>query len=289
VSDTIQKKMKSRNGLQVDSANARSWQLVSALSIENFDVSYLGRSDQIILDMEDAVDESLKDLARKNVRDWLTEGGSAWVRVNDVTTSAWEADLLVLNSVENLAGVVLAKTESADQVTDTFQRLGGHVPVIPLLESALGIEDAVEIARARGTFRLAFGSGDYRKDTGAENTSLAMAYPRTRMVLASRISSIPAPIDGPTVGSSHALLREQTAEAVSLGMTGKLCLDHEQPVVINESMSPTPADVAWATDFINEFHAGGGVVRDGSDKPRLARATKVLERAKLFRVGVPLT
>jgi citrate lyase subunit beta/citryl-CoA lyase len=179
---------------------------------------------------------------------------------------------------------MLAKTEAAEQVTDTFQRLGGNVPVVTLIESALGIESAIEIARARGAYRIAFGSGDYRRDTGASNTPLAMAYPRTRLVLASRIGALPGPIDGPTVASTHPVLREQAADGVALGMTGKLCLDSEQPAVINESMSPSPADVAWALDFLAEFEANGRVIRDGSDKPRLARAETIRRRAELFHI-----
>jgi citrate lyase subunit beta/citryl-CoA lyase len=54
--------------------------------------------------------------------------------------------------------------------------------------------------------------------------------------------------------------------------------------VINESMSPTPADVAWAVDFLREFDANGRVIRDGSDKPRLARAELVVARAEVFRI-----
>jgi citrate lyase subunit beta / citryl-CoA lyase len=281
---TLDQKRAERESMRVDSGNARSWQLVSALRTEQFDVAQLGHADAIILDIEDAIDDSYKESARAGVVSWLSDGGSAWVRVNDVTTPYWEGDLAALASTQGLRGVILAKTEAAEQVTDTFQRLGGHTPVIPLLESALGIEDAVKIARARGAFRLAFGSGDYRKDTGAENNALAMSYPRTRLVLASRIGDLPGAIDGPTPQASHTLLREAAADAVGLGMTGKLCLDLEQPAVINESMSPTPSDVAWAEDFLSEFEAGGRVIRDGSDKPRLARAEKIQERAKVFHV-----
>jgi citrate lyase subunit beta / citryl-CoA lyase len=281
---TLADRRAAREATRVEGHNARSWQLVNALRVDDYDHAHLGRADQVILDVEDAVDGSLKDQARHHVVDWLKAGGRAWVRINDVTTPDWEADLIALAGVEGLSGVILAKTESAEQVTDTFQRLGGHTPVIPLVESALGIEDAVSIARARGSFRLAFGSGDYRKDTGAENHPLAMAYPRTRLVLASRIGNLPGPIDGPTVTHQHAVLREGAADAVAMGMTGKLCLDLDSPAVINESMSPSPADVAWALDFLAEFEANGRVIRDGSDKPRLARAEKIRERADLFRV-----
>jgi citrate lyase subunit beta/citryl-CoA lyase len=152
------------------------------------------------------------------------------------------------------------------------------------VESALGIEEAVQIAKARGTFRLAFGSGDYRRDTGTSADDLAMAYPRSRLVVASRIGDLPGPIDGPTVSSAHAILREQSSVAVSLGLTGKLCLELDQLPVINEVISPTPSDVAWAREFLADFEARGRVIRDGSDLPRLGRAKKIDRLARAFGV-----
>lgn len=281
----LAERRRSREETRVDPANARSWLLLSALRDDLFDDAQLSRADQVILDCEDAVDDSRKDEARQKVLDWFARGGRAWVRINERGSEAWANDIRALWDADGLSGVMLAKTESPDQVIDTVQRLGGNRPVIPLVESALGIEDAVSIARAPGAFRLAFGSGDYRRDTGTANESLAMAYPRSRLVTASRIGNLPGPIDGPTVGTSHALLREQSADGVNLGLTGKLCLDLETPAVVNESFSPAPADVAWAMDFLADFEAAGGVIRDGSDKPRLARARKISERAALFHVN----
>lgn len=283
--DDIERRRAQRESTRVASEDGRSWLLVNALHTSQFDGAQLSRADQIILDLEDAVDDTLKDAARDNVVDWLSGGGQAWVRINDWTTSAWADDLAALSGVPGLRGVMLAKTEAAEQVTDSYQRLGGATPVIPLIESAIGIEDAGHIARARGTFRLAFGSGDYRKDTGAGNDPLAMAYPRSRLVVASRLGDLSGPIDGPTVASTHPVLREQTGIGVTMGMTGKLCLDLEQPAVINECMSPSPADVAWALDFLAEFERDGRVIRDGSDKPRLARAETIRRRGEKFRIN----
>lgn len=274
-----------REKVRVAPAHARSWQLVKALWTEQYDAAQLGRADAVILDVEDAVDDSKKDQARDQVRDWIAGAGSAWVRINAVTTAAWAADVEALAGLPGLAGVVLAKTESAADVTETFRALGGRTPVIALIESALGIEEAVSIARAEGSFRLAFGGGDYRKETGSENTPLAMAYPRSRLVVASKIGGLTGPIDTPTVTSAHSVIREQCADGVSMGMAGKLCLDGDQPGVINESMSPTPADVAWAVDFVESFENNGRVVRDGSDKPRLARAEVILLRAEYFQIS----
>lgn len=273
-----------RESARVDARHARSWQLVSALRVEEFDRAQLGRADQIILDLEDAVDPALKPAAREHVLAWLSAGGSGWVRINDVTTPDWQADLDAFAGTGGLKGVVLAKSEHPESVTATHQGLSG-LPVIPLVESALGIESAAAIAQAEGAYRLAFGSGDYRKDTGTGNDRLAMAYPRSRLVVASRIGLLPGPVDGPTPGSTHAILREQTADGVTLGMTGKLCLDLDQPAIINETMAPSPADVAWACQFLKDFEANGRVIRDGSDKPRLGRAERIRERGVVFGIA----
>jgi citrate lyase subunit beta/citryl-CoA lyase len=264
---------------------ARSWLLVNAMREDGFDAPHASRADQVIVDIEDSVDPAAKPAARERAVDWLVGGDvSTWVRINDRSTPFWSDDVDALKGLPGLAGVMLAKTEAAADVTETFDRLGGSTRVLALVESALGIEEAVAIARARGVFRLAFGSGDYRRDTGTSADDLAMAYPRSRLVVASRIGNLPGPIDGPTVGSQHAVLREQAQIGVSLGMTGKLALDVEQLPVINEVISPTPSDVAWARDFLGEFEARGRVIRDGSDLPRLGRAQKIEKLARAFGV-----
>jgi citrate lyase subunit beta/citryl-CoA lyase len=271
----------------IDPQIARSWLLVSGIRSEDFDPAARSRADQIILDIEDAVDPKLKADARGSVIDWLTRGGAGWVRINDRTTEFWSDDVDGLKGVPGLSGVMLAKTESAEQVTETFDRLGGNVPILALVESALGIEEAPSIARARGAFRLGFGSGDYRRDTGTSADDLAMAYPRSRLVVASRIGNLPGPIDGPTVGSNHPVLRQKSEHAVAMGLTGKLCLDLDQLSVINETISPTVSDATWARDFLDDFESRGRVIRDGSDLPRLGRAEKIDRLAKAFGI-VPI-
>jgi citrate lyase subunit beta/citryl-CoA lyase len=263
---------------------ARSWLLVPGTRPESFASASTSHADQIILDIEDAVDPKLKPSAREGVAEWLRGSGTGWVRINDRTTPFWSDDVDMLAGLAGLTGVMLAKTESPEHVAETFDRLGASVPVLALIESALGIEEATSIARARGAFRLAFGSGDYRRDTGTSSDNMAMAYPRSKLVVASRIGGLPGPIDGPTVGTSHPVLREQSAVAVALGLTGKLCLDVEQLPVINEVISPTSSDVLWATSFLDDFEARDRVIRDGSDLPRLARAQKIQKLAAAFGI-----
>ena len=263
---------------------SRSWLLVNGSHSEEFDAAAATKADQIVLDIEDAVDPSQKAQSRAAVAKWL-ETKQAWVRINDRSSDFWSDDIDELRDIPGLLGVMLAKTEDGSHVTETFDRLGGKTRVLALVESALGIEEAREIACARGAFRLAFGSGDYRRDTGTSVEDIAMAYPRSRLVVASRIGNIPGPIDGPTVGTSYGILREKSEHAVALGMTGKLCLHHDQIPVINEAISPTQSDVAWARTFLADFEARGRVVRDGSDLPRLGRAEKIEKLAVAFGIN----
>lgn len=263
---------------------SRSWLLVNGNKPENFDKAAASRADQIILDIEDAVDPKDKPKALEAVAQWLEAGGKAWVRINDRLTPFWDADCARLKGIKNLQGVMLAKTEDASHVEDTNIALGGKTPIIALVESALGIEEARNIACAKGAFRLAFGSGDYRRDTGTAADNMAMLYPRSRLVVASRIGGLPGPIDGPTITTSHPQLREGSEHAVILGLTGKLSVDPSQIPVINETICPNQADVTWARDFMADFEAGGRVIRDGSDLPRLARAEKIDKLAKAFGI-----
>gem|GEM_PF-3792456 len=91
---------------------SRSWLLVAGTAADRFERAQRSRADQIILDIEDAVDPAAKPGARNTVASWLAGGGEAWVRINDVTTDFWADDVEELRGLPGLQGVMLAKTES---------------------------------------------------------------------------------------------------------------------------------------------------------------------------------
>ncbi|MDZ7932605.1 MULTISPECIES: CoA ester lyase [Rhodococcus] len=264
---------------------ARSWLLVPATKPETFGDAVASGVDAVILDIEDAVAPAKKPAAREAVVRWLGEGNSAWVRINDATTPYWADDLAALSGLPGLVGVMLAKTESGGQVEATAARLAPGTPILALVESAMGLEAATEIARADSTFRLAFGSGDFRRDTGMSDDPLAMAYPRSRLVVSSRAARIPGPIDGPTLTANDSILGRDAALTLSMGMTGKLCMHSEQAAIVNRELAPSPTDVSWARDVIDALGADGAHVKDGSDLPRLAKALKINELAEIFGIS----
>lgn len=186
---------------------SRSWLLVRANASEDvFEQAFESEADSIIIDLEDGCPPEEKDAAREQVVRMLNSGVVAWVRINAITTEHWWKDVKALKSVKGLRGVMLATAEHATDIDRTSAELPAGTPIIALIESALGVHHSVEIARAIGTFRLAFGAGDYRRDTGSSATPMALAYVRSQLVIASTLGGLPGPIDGrpsaPTAGTS---------------------------------------------------------------------------------------
>ena len=269
-------------GYRIDPVLARSWLLVNGSHYAKFEPASRSRADIVVLDIEDAVAPKDKDAARGNVVRWMNDGHSDWVRINGFGTPWWAADIEALAKT-SVGGIMLAMVESVDHVTETAKRLP-NVPIVALVETARGLERITEIASAKGTFRLAFGIGDFRRDTGFGDNPATLAYARSRFTIAAKAAHLPGAIDGPTIGSSSRKLSEATAVSIEFGMTGKICLTPEQCATVNEGLSPSLDEIAWAQEFFAEFERDGGEIRNGSDLPRIARANKILDLAKAYGI-----
>ena len=269
-------------GSRINPVLARSWLLVNGAQYERFAPAAKSRADIVVLDIEDAVAPKDKVAARGNVMKWLGEGNGDWVRVNGFGTQWWADDLEMLSG-SSVGGVMLAMVESVDHVTETAKRLP-NVPIVALVETARGLERITEIAAAKGTFRLAFGIGDFRRDTGFGDNPTTLAYARSRFTIAAKAAHLPSAIDGPTVGSSALKLSEATAVSTEFGMTGKICLTPDQCPTVNEGLSPSLDEITWAKEFFVEFERDGGEIRNGSDLPRIARANKILDLARAYGI-----
>ena len=259
----------SEPGYRIDPVLARSWLLVNGAQADKFAPAARSKADIVVLDIEDAVAPS---------------GNSDWVRVNGFGTQFWADDLAML-ATTSVGGVMLAMVESVDHVTETANLLP-DVPIVALVETARGLERITEIAATKGTFRLAFGIGDFRRDTGFGENPTTLAYARSRFTIAAKAAHLPGAIDGPTVGSSALKLSEATAVSAEFGMTGKICLTPDQCGTVNEGLSPSQEEISWAKEFFAEFERDGGEIRNGSDLPRIARANKILELARSYGIVV---
>ena len=259
---------------------SRSWLLVRANSDEaTMEAAFESEADSVILDLEDGCPADEKDEARKRVVEILNTEARAWVRINAITTEHWWNDVKALSGVKGLRGVMLATTEHSTDIDRTAAALPTGTPIIALIESALGVHNAVKIASAIGTFRLAFGVGDYRRDTGASDDPMALAYVRSQLVIASTLGGLPGPIDGPTLGKRGAELVTACQHGTVHGMTGKITLDVGQADTINHALSPSEDEIQWAHSLLDVPLDGP---KDGSYMPRFLRAKKVAELARVY-------
>ena len=270
---------------QVGPDLARSWLLVNGLHPQDFGPAMASEADIVILDIEDAVAPDNKVQARQNVVDFFEAGGEGWVRINGFGTSWWEGDCEALTGFEKCHGVMLAMVETSEHVQKTAEKLGNHQKVVAMVETARGMMLVDRIAQSRSTYRIAFGLGDFRRDTGIEDDEHALAFARSQLTIASRAAGLPGPIDGPTPGALGEELAHAARITTRFGMRGKICLDPAQCPVVNAELAPSQDDIEWAKTFLADFDARGGQIRSGADLPKLARARRGLERAAAFGIS----
>lgn len=267
--------IRNRRAAALPAKLSRSWLLINAAREEDFAPGLASEADSVIFDLEASVPAEGKAAARESVLNALNGGMTAWVRISPTTSEHWEDDVRALSKADGLRGVMLAETERPDQVTYTAMRLKAGTPVIALIESALGVENATQIASAPGTFRLAFGTNDFRKDVGVSADPMALAYARSRLVIASRVGGLPGAIDGPAeANASEEAVAEACRVTAEMGMTGKLSLNRAQVEQVNRGLAPSEEELQWAREVI-EAHESGAAIGDGSYLPRLARAQKI--------------
>ncbi|HEU0103398.1 MAG TPA: CoA ester lyase [Mycobacteriales bacterium] len=265
----------------MDPAAARTWLFVPGNRPDRFAKAAASGADCVLLDLEDAVAPDQKDVAREAVAQSLRTGAQAWVRVNSAGTPEHELDLQALAGLPGLLGVMLPKAEAAAEIRHVTGQAG--TGVVPLLESAVSLLGALDLARAEGVVRLAFGSVDYAGDLGAEHVAEALLLARSTLVLVSRAAGLPGPIDGVTTAiDDAAAVLADTVRARRLGMTGKLVIHPRQLAAVAEGFAPDPEEVRWARAVVDAVQGERGAVQvDGAlvDAPVLARARAVLADA----------
>ncbi len=264
----------------------RSYLFVPGNRPDRFEKAWQSGADAVILDLEDAVQSAHKDLAREAVASWLSPARPVYVRINGTSTPWCEQDLAVVG-LPGVLGVVLPKAEHPEQVAQVAARLTGEARVLPLLETALGVWNARELAQAPRVERLAFGSIDFQLDTGINGEQEELLYTRSHLVLASRVAGIVPPIDGVTMALDDLTrLREDVARARRLGFGGKLCIHPRQVETINQGFAPTDAERAWARRVLEAVEAAeaGALRLDGEliDRPVIARARSILAQVDVL-------
>lgn len=255
--------------------------------------------DGIILDLEDSVAPDRKEEARILVRNALLQvdfyGAERMVRINQGERGLDDLRYVVPHQLHL---VLVPKCESAESLQEIEKQIrliskesGLEQPVflMPILESALGIEKAFEIASAcESVVALAIGLEDYTADLGVQRTNEGREsiYARQRLVNAAKAAGV-MPIDSVFSDvSDMEALKDNVMKSKAMGFEGMGCIHPRQIPVIQESFAPAEPEITKAKKIVRAFteaqEKGLGVVSLGSkmiDPPVVKRAQRTIELA----------
>lgn len=263
-------------------------------------------ADCVILDLEDAVSLQEKDSARILVSKAMTHvdfgHSEIVVRINPLNSPFGKPDLEMISKAKPHAFLIpkadAEHIQTASAMLDKIEAENniekGSIKLIPLIESAYGLDSITETLRASSRIAaVLFGAEDYTADMGIRRSKEGdeILYGRNRVATACRAFGIDA-IDTPfTDVDDLDGLREDTLKARNLGFTGKAAINPRQVDVIHRSFAPQPHEVDYALRVMEavqeaERERKGVFSLDGKmvDAPIISRASQTLELAK--RLGL---
>lgn len=257
--------------------------------------------DGIILDLEDSVAPSEKDAAQLLVRNALRSvdfyNSERMIRINQLPKGLDDLKFIIPHNVNV---ILVPKCESAEQIhqlekeVDKLKKqykVQNPIYFMPIIESALGVIKAYEIATAsKNICSLAIGLEDYTADIGTQRTNEGREsiFARQMLINAAKAAGIQAIDTVFSDVSDMEALRQSVIEAKSLGFEGKGCIHPRQIQVVHEAFAPTPEEIEKAKKIVLAFEEaekkGLGVVSLGSkmiDPPVVKRAIRTIDLAIL--------
>ncbi|HOG18596.1 MAG TPA: aldolase/citrate lyase family protein [Syntrophales bacterium] len=253
----------------------------------------------IILDLEDAVAPAKKDEARLLVRNALRQvnfyGAERMVRINQLPRGLDDLEEIIPHNVHV---VLLPKCESREQVQEVNKKIAsirkgkklkGDVYLMPIIESALGVIRAYEIASsAENVVAVAIGLEDYCADLGVQRTKegFESQYAKSYLANACRAAGVQAIDSVFSDFQDEEGLRKTVLKSKSMGFEGIGCIHPNQIKPIHESFAPQEEEITKAKAIVRVFEkakeSGLGVVALGSkmiDAPVVKRAVQSIDRA----------
>ena len=260
-------------------------------------------ADAVIFDLEDAVSPTEKDAARILVRNTMRymdfRGCEIIVRINSIDTPYWKKDVdeilpykpaLILLPKTGTAADALEADAYISQVEEKLGFEKNTVGLMPLIETALGVENAFAIASSTKRVKALFlGAEDLTADLQCKRTkeSREIEYARTRLVVAARAAGVDV-YDTPftDVNDDEGIVKDATY-AKALGFTGKASISPRHVEVINAVFSPTQKDVDYAYEVMEAIafakeQGRGAIALHGKmiDAPIVARAQQTIAMAE---------
>ena len=265
-------------------------------------------ADAVIFDLEDAVAPAEKDAARILVRNTMRymDFGSCGriVRINSIDTPYWRKDLdqimpykpdLILLPKSGSAADVLAADEYMTVLEEKLGFEPNTVGLMPLIETAMGVENSFAIATATKRIQALFlGAEDLTADLRCKRTKEGreIEYARTRLVVAARAAGVEV-FDTPftDVNDDEGIVVDAEL-AKALGFSGKASISPRHVEVINRVFSPTLAEIDYAYEVIEAIRIAkeqgkGAIALRGKmiDAPIVARAQRTISMAVEMGLG----
>lgn len=259
-------------------------------------------ADSVILDLEDAVSPAEKDSARILVRNALKylnySNCEIIIRINSIDTEFWKDDLdeiiplkphmIMPPKVSNAKDIHIV--EDYIKLVEEKHNIENTTSIIALIETALGVENAFEIATASDRVKAIFlGAEDLTADLRCKRTKKGdeIFYSRGRIVTAARAANVDA-YDTPfTDVDDEGGLKEDAEFAKGLGFTGKAAISPRHVMAINEVFSPSVDEIEYAKEVMDIIRVAkeqgkGSISLRGKmiDAPIVERARQTLEMAK---------
>jgi citrate lyase subunit beta/citryl-CoA lyase len=239
------------------------------------------KSDQLFMDLEDAVAPLAKADARKNIVQALNEGGYEdkirAVRVNDWTTQWTYTDVIeiVEGAGANLDCIMLPKVQTADQIValdlllTQLERTNGlevgRLGIEAQIENAMGLININAIAAASPRIEsIIFGPADFMASINMKSlvvgeqppgydTGDAYHHILMSILMAARAYGKQA-IDGPYLGIKDLEgFRRVAGRSAALGFDGKWALHPDQIELANEVFSPKQEDYDHAEMILDAY------------------------------------
>jgi citrate lyase subunit beta/citryl-CoA lyase len=258
---------------------------------ERFAKAAASDSERVILDLEDAVAPAEKAGARKAIHDWMHATATQhkpqrlMVRINDARSDFFADDLALLRTLP-ACGVMLPKSERADDLQVVRDAMQPETELLALVETAAGIAACQSIASHPTVTRLALGALDLMVDLNIPADSPTLTLAASQLVLVSRAAGLAAPVAGvtPSVLAEHTQADMQ--DALRIGFGAKMCIHPTQLAGVCRALAPRPVEVQWAQEVVTAWNAAqaalaptGALQVQGKmvDKPVYLRALRLLD------------
>lgn len=216
--------------------------------------------DIAIIDLEDAVPDSEKQVARENLRKYAQEEGKTaiptYVRVNALVSQHFEEDIRSIPP--QIAGIVIPKVNDASDIeraTQAIERNSVSAKVLVGIETVKGLMSVQDIFGTASVFAAYFGAEDYIHDLGGLRTdgNDEVLFARTQIGISSRLFGVPVVDQIVADFSDSERFMKEAQQAKSLGFTGKLCIHPSQVPLANQSFSSTPEEIQQAIELLKVY------------------------------------